>query len=603
MALDKYRAATAVLKGTPTAKPENTPTQAAGAPSPVPTTAADPNLALAWCLSQNTHRRPCPPAGGGRNNWLAALAAFCNERGIPLAVLLTWAETAPELAGHDDKHPGRIAATVQGIYERDAARHNTKPYTAPNPRRGPIRTQSKASVRVDKDAAEFTTSQDMPTDTAAESAEPSTDPISESNGTPLIPEFVYESLPAYLQNCCHPFEGRKRDVLLTGALTVLSGCFPTLGGVYDGERFSANLFSFTVAPAASGKGALKWARALVQPHHRALVQASKMARATFEANTDAYRATIQKGRKAGIAPVAAPEPPPYRQLLIPANNSAAGVVKVLAENDGHGIICEPEADTLAESLKQDWGNFSDLLRVCFDQTHYTYQRKGGEHYELERPGLSVALTGTPAQVARLIPSAENGLFSRFMFYTFEAEAVWRDVSPAATRVPYDQHFAPLAEQVSRMITATTDVPLSVELTADQWGRVNKAGQHGLADVLTQAEQDAAGVAFRLSLSAFRIVLLLTLLRTFEEGEGPTGVLACTDADLTAALTLADIYRAHALVVLDHLSAHQSTSSNRWAERAEKKRRALELHAQGFSLSEIARLLGIGKTTVHSWVNE
>ncbi|NCP53420.1 MAG: DUF3987 domain-containing protein, partial [Flavobacteriales bacterium] len=46
--------------------------------------------------------------------------------------------------------------------------------------------------------------------------------------------------------------------------------------------------------------------------------------------------------------------------------------------------------------------------------------------EVECPQLAITLSGTPAQVPKLIASAEDGLFSRFIFYAFKADIVWRD---------------------------------------------------------------------------------------------------------------------------------------------------------------------------------
>jgi hypothetical protein len=41
-----------------------------------------------------------------------------------------------------------------------------------------------------------------------------------------------------------------------GALAILSGCLPGVTGVYAGNEVFPNVFSFAIAPAASGKGAL-----------------------------------------------------------------------------------------------------------------------------------------------------------------------------------------------------------------------------------------------------------------------------------------------------------------------------------------------------------
>jgi len=47
----------------------------------------------------------------------------------------------------------------------------------------------------------------------------------------------------------------------------------------------------------------------------------------------------------------------------------------LESNDGGSYICERETDTLTGSLKQDWGNFYDILRKAL---HYETISKSGK---------------------------------------------------------------------------------------------------------------------------------------------------------------------------------------------------------------------------------
>ena len=75
--------------------------------------------------------------------------------------------------------------------------------------------------------------------------------------TPLIPQSVYDNLPPILFESCQVFtQERERDTFLTGALAILSGCLPNVSGLYSGSVIYPSLFSFILAPAASGKGAL-----------------------------------------------------------------------------------------------------------------------------------------------------------------------------------------------------------------------------------------------------------------------------------------------------------------------------------------------------------
>lgn len=549
----------------------------------------------AWCFEQHTVRHGSAPVpGGGHNAWLAAVVKFCNEKGADEDDTLALAlGTAP--AGHDER---KITATVKGIYRRDAASHGSKPFTPGN--------YSAASDYYGGNKPDFAADSGQ-----KEKGTPTLPPFTD---TPTIPLRVYDALPEVLQRAAAPFTvGRERDVLLTGALAVLSGCFPGLGGIYDGTRYGANLFAFIVAPPASGKGALRWARALATAAHEARVLESKRAREDYDLALADHAVAKRLLPKGHAAP---PEPaePPFKLLFIPGNNSAAGILKTLHENDGHAIICETEADTLSGALKQDWGNFSDLLRKAFHHEPASANRKTNREYlEVGRPCLSLALTGTPGQVVGLIPNGENGLFSRILFYCYDTPATWRDVGPGGGRGELDSYFAALGHHVHQLMSHTPASSADgtggavVALRPEQWDALNATGRRWLQEGKALAEADGtAGVVFRLGLSMFRVAVLLTLLRTFENGQDPAGQLTVDDADLSTALALGDVYLAHSLALLARMprpTTGLTAPRGKWAGKAEKETRARELHTTGLSVRAIADQVGVPKSTVNRWLSE
>ncbi len=566
--LEKLRAATPKPAGPPPAQGGTAPGQPAPADAPADAPAPD---AAAWCYAQHTAHHGQPPApGDGHNDWLTKLALFSNERGAELNDVLALAlDNAP--AGHD---AAKIAATVRGIYGREAAAHGRNPYTAP--------TGNKSAF-----SASFGQKENAP------AAPP-----------PTFPAAVYDALPGFLQRACYPFEGHEKAVMLVGTLAVLSGCFPAVGGTYKQRRFGLNLFAFIIAPAASGKGTLGWARRLAWPHHKALTDASRAARLDYDAELAAYK-TAGKAKASLPPPPAAP--PPYKLLYLPGNTTAAALQTALAENDGRGIMCETEADTLTGALGADFGNFSDVLRKAFQHEPISLLRKTDrQHLDLARPALSIALTGTPGQLPRLMPSAEDGLVSRFLFYVFEQTPTWQDVSPSAGP-PLDPYFDSLAGELSRMIAATPEAdeagtyPVEITLAPADWQRLNAAGAAGLDEALALAGGAGGSTAYRLGLVAWRVAGLLTLLRCFEHGQAPAGTLEADPADVSAALVIMDTARAHALAVLAMLPTPGGQPAGKYAAKASQQARAGELHAQGVGVRQIAEQVGIGKSTVARWL--
>lgn len=517
----------------------------------------DPHGALDWCL-QTFSSGPFP-SEGGRNNWVATFSLFCNEAGVPLSDLLGHClahYTAPDFDNDE------IETTIRGVYAREAARHGAKPYTAAYQQ-------------------QHVPAPDMPAD-------------------------LYDELPDYLRRCCAPFEGHERAVMLLATLGVLSGCFPGVGGTYDQREHGLNLFLFILAQAASGKGSAAWAQFLARPWHKRLTTASALAQADYEAEVAVQKAA-HSGK--GSSPYTPPPSPPRQMLFIPGNTSAAAMLGQIAENDGRGIIFETEADTLSGAMGAEHGKFGDVLRKAFHHEAVSVLRKADrQHLDIENPALSLALTGTPAQLARLIPSAEDGLASRFLFYSFSQPAVWRDVSPRAGK-PLSSHFTPLAEELTRMIEAvpqpTQDVPYPVQITLsyEDWGKINEAGAAGLAQALSEAGAAGVSTARRLGLIAWRMVGILTVLRCFENGEAPSGQVEADPRDVTTAVRIMDTARAHALHVLATLPASlggRAAKSSRFEENAEKAAQIRSLRAQGTSWRDIEAQTNVPQATARRW---
>jgi len=193
-----------------------------------------------------------------------------------------------------------------------------------------------------------------------------------------------------------------------------------------------------------------------------------------------------------------PQEPAFKLLFIPADCSQAMMMQILQDNDGSGIICETEADAMSGANKQDWGNYSHIMRAAFHHEKISAARKTNrELLEIKHPQLAVALSGTPAQVPKLIASAEDGLFSRFLFYAFKNEIIWQDPSPRPSGIVYNDHFEALSNEVLKIVDFLNQYPTEVFLTKNQWAKLNKVFLDKLKNVVIFTGEDAASVVFRL----------------------------------------------------------------------------------------------------------
>ena len=366
--------------------------------------------------------------------------------------------------------------------------------------------------------------------------------------TPIIPKEVYENLPQFLKEGSEVFlTNREKDIFLTGALTVLSGCLPTVSGNYNGSKVYSNLYSFIVAPAASGKGVMSWAKVLGIAYHKQLRNEYKIADEEYEFSMKTYEQSKGQMDK--------PNPPPFRLLFSPADISKASLIQTLSDCGESVTMFESEADTLSGTMGKEWGGFSDLFRKAFHHEPYSYQRKTGNQYiELEFPRLSVALSGTPLQVQRLIPSAEDGLFSRFIFYVFRVEPHWQDVSPFEGRVSLDEYFAELSEKVKFMILHyENEESINFSLQEHQWMELNASFRDRVKDVKNLVGEDALSVVKRLGLITFRIAMILSILRKYNCEKGTPAELYCEDIDFKTAMLLTEVYLNHSLIIFSSLA--------------------------------------------------
>lgn len=394
---------------------------------------------------------------------------------------------------------------------------------------------------------------------------------------PTIPETVYENLPQFLQQVVNPANGQEeKDILLLGALTAFSACFPKLFGIYDQRKVFCNLYLFVTAPASAGKGRLNQIKNLVEPVHKLKREQAKVLKQQFQAETATYN--MNKGKDENLEK---PSKPPERMLFIPANNSVTGVYQLISDNDGRGLIFETEGDTLAQAFKSDYGNYSDGFRKAFHhETISYYRRTDREYVDIEKPCLSTVLSGTPKQVATLIPNAENGLFSRFMFYYMNIKPTWKNVFQNSNKVGLDDYYNQLGSEFLELYKTLKNNPeIEIRLTTTQQQQFNTFFESLQTKYINLQPEEYIATIRRLGLIAFRIMMLFTAFRIMEDGDvNPTK--KCEDIDFENALTIISILVKHSSKVFNDLPIEQKAT-----KRLNRKERFLESLPKQFSRQE------------------
>ncbi len=373
---------------------------------------------------------------------------------------------------------------------------------------------------------------------------------------PNFPEKVFENLPYFFQRIvANANSSEDKDILLLGSLVTLSACLPNVYGIYAQKKVGANLYLFVSAQASAGKGRLPFCRKLVEPIHKSLRENSTKERDRYEAELAEY--AISKRDNPSMEK---PKEPPFRMLIIPANNSSTGVFQILNDNNGVGLMFETEGDTLSQTFKSDYGNYSDGFRQAFHHETISYNRRQNREYvEIERPQLSAVLSGTPGQIATLIPSAENGLFSRFIFYYMNIRPVWINVFSGSNEQPLDDYFEHLGQkffEFYKLLEAQPE-PIRFSLTSSQQDDFNKSFDQTQTKAICIQGVDYVASIRRLGLITFRIAMILTTIRLMDSSDFRTPLI-CSDEDYRTAMEIAKVLNVHASTVYDQLPTNKTT---------------------------------------------
>lgn len=422
--------------------------------------------------------------------------------------------------------------------------------------------------------------------------------VLETDSTAIFPLVIYNQLPGLLQQAVAvATTDEERDLLLLGALATLSVCFQKVTGLYDGNIVHSNLFLFVVAKASAGKGRLVHCRQLVAPIHKQMREEAKILKSDYEIKLAAFNA--QKGKNQSAEK---PVKPPEKMLFIPANNSASGVFQLLSDNDAQGLIFETEGDTLTQAFKTDYGNYSDGFRKAFHhETISYYRRTDREYVDMERPCLSAVLSGTPGQVSLLIPSAENGLFSRFMFYYMNISPDFKNVFEVRTDHGLKDYFDTLGNQVFQLyqsVAASRGIRFSLGPAQEE--DFLSYFRHTQAAYFTLYGVDYMATVRRLGLITFRIAMLLSTLRILDTGELPE-MIVCKDADYQTARAITEVLMKHAAKVFSELPEEQKP-----VRRKNQKERFLEALPATFNRQKylaLAAELKINDKTAERYITQ
>ena len=437
--------------------------------------------------------------------------------------------------------------------------------------------------------------------------------ITDSANLPTLPDSLYTSLPSFFQEVVNSsISIEDRGIVLLGTIGCLSACFPNVCGLYDEHVVYPILYLFLVADAGMGKGSLNLCRELITPINNRLHEESRQLMVDYKAKMAEYQQNKKK-----CPDLTEPEQPPQKTLIIPANSSASSFVSLLSDNDGVGILFETEGDTLSQTLKSEHGNYSDILRKGFHhETISMSRRKDREFIELPLPRFAVVLSGTPKQVQRLIPDEEDGLLSRFIYYFIPFRRGIRNVFATdcisnSKHVAFKQlgeKFTLIHDEFAKLGVIEIVVPKYLVLLFHTWlTQLNEK-------CCDEIDNGMQGLVRRLGLVAYRMMMLFTIIRSFDdappETRSPDGHLLfeCSETDFFSALCISETLLYHSAYIYVKLSSSGIKNSLRLPESGVNARRYALYHKlpDEFDKSVYDRIvseMNENASTAYKWIDK
>lgn len=296
--------------------------------------------------------------------------------------------------------------------------------------------------------------------------------LEEQDNLRIVDHLDMQKLPELLQQMLSlATTPEEKDILLMSTLAGAGACVPYLYFRYGptGKKYYANLQCFILAASASGKGIAN--------------QALDMVRVVDE----------------------------QYPLLIAGDSTLPAWYMALEEQGGIGYMHESEGSVITDIWKTSAANYNTALRKAAEHEPISRNRVKGSS-EIRNPRLSMLLTGTFNQYRTLVPSVENGYFSRLL------TLVERGSHPFEKRyVTASGTHSAIPRQVGRQLLRAFEASLNSperewSLTDAQKERLGTHLETTYSTLINLLGDNFHSVVLRMAVQIERIAMILSALR-------------------------------------------------------------------------------------------
>ncbi len=367
-------------------------------------------------------------------------------------------------------------------------------------------------------------------------------------------QFVADAIDRYkhVKKAAKDYYYSFLDMVILTLLTVASSMLPNVRFLYNGSWYYSNLMLIVVAMAGMGKGAMDAIFNIATPLHLLFRSMYKDELKAYEDQQKMLSSMTPAQRRNFDGEIL--EKPENRFFRIPADSTYAAFMKALVRMSGMGALLDTEIDTIVNAFKQDLGDYSVLVRKNFKHEQHSYYRKGEDEYcEIPEPKFSMALSGTLKQLFALMPSAENGFFSRIMYYFLYQKPKWMDAEDESDVEEDDKtFFIKMGERLLvlyKKLDMRKENPVRFRVTKSQLAKFNKFFSTVHANYLAMDGEEIHASVVRLAVMFQRIAMVLTLLRLVdlpgeEQDEALEKDLVCSNKDFNLSMEIVKVLLEH-----------------------------------------------------------
>ena len=487
---------------------------------------------------------------GNRHSYLVKLSSVLNNAGFSLYDAVS---ECVRRYGSADFPAAEVETTVNDIYRRYSASHGSCAFRPDGTSSVPKSAKSAKSAtpfpKMAQKDAEYGECDDIELDNTL---------------LPCFDENIYDHLPPLLTDILKcAYSRTDRDILLISSLTLLSSVSPGVKGSLGEHDYTPAFYSIITGGSGSGKGRIAALQRMLEPWQQYIYDNSRHQVEEYEELQEAYdnykmhkRQKQTSKQPLGPAP-SKPKVVKQRNLALTGNVTQARLVELLEANYPYtSCMVDTEMETVLSMFSQDFGKYNDVLNKSYHHEPVGSSTKSSGSFMVKRPNLALLLSGTPAMLPRLIPSTENGLFSRILMYRIPGSGTYRPLTSADDSPAASEYFESWGQRVLDIGVFLDNSPTWVKFSDAQRKRLDRFFEREYYNVRSFGNEDMESTVLRYRLAIFRIGMELTALRKGESGCSER-VWTISDDDFATAFHLGKVCLQHAYVVATSL---QSASS-------------------------------------------